>query len=101
MHKFGISILKTIILYIAFAFASVPLANAQQELSIQSEIMKETREIVVHLPKNYDPGRAEGYPVIYMLDAGSTDKLTAEIANYYNWGYSMPELIVIGIKNVR
>ncbi len=78
-----------------------PLAIAQQEFSIQSESMQETREIIVHLPKNYDPNSKEGYPVIYMLDAGSKDKMTAEIASYYNWGEIMPEVIVVGLKNVR
>ena len=101
MHKLSVSALKTILFYMAFAIASVPLAFAQQELSIQSESMQETREIVVHLPKNYDPDREEGYPVIYMLDAGAADKMTAEIASYYNWGDLMPEVIVIGLKNVR
>ena len=35
-----------------------------------------------------------------MLDAGSTDKLTAEMASFYHWGDLMPEVIVIGLKNV-
>ena len=100
MHKLSIPVLKTILFCMTFAIASVPLANAQQELSLQSENTQDTREIIVHLPKNYDPNHEEGYPVIYMLDAGSKDKLTAEIASYYNWGDLMPELIVIGLKNV-
>ncbi|WP_416877097.1 alpha/beta hydrolase [Litorimonas sp.] len=99
MPKPSISILKTMLFCLALV-ASAPLANAQEEFSIPSESLQDTREIIVHLPKNYDPNHEEGYPVIYMLDAGSTDKLTAEIAGYYNWGYSMPELIVIGLKNV-
>jgi len=101
MQKLSVSVLKTILFYMAFTIASVPLANAQQEFSIQSESMQDTREIVVHLPKNYDPDREEGYPVIYMLDAGAADKMTAEIASYYHWGDLMPEVIVIGLKNVR
>jgi predicted alpha/beta superfamily hydrolase len=84
----------------AFAMASIVPAIAQQEFSIQSENMQGTREIVVHLPKNYDPDRSEGYPVIYMLDAGSNDAMTAEMAGYYHWGDIMPEVIVIGLKNV-
>jgi predicted alpha/beta superfamily hydrolase len=79
---------------------SVSSSLGQQEFSIQSKNTQDTREIVVHLPKNYDPDREEGYPVIYMLDAGSTDKLTAEMASFYHWGDLMPEVIVIGLKNV-
>lgn len=99
MYNLSISIMKTILFFGVFAITSVPPAIAQQEFSIQSEAMQETREIVVHLPKNYDPDREEGYPVIYMLDAGAKDKLTAEMASYYHWGDLIPELIVIGLKN--
>lgn len=101
MYKLSVSSIKKFLFCVAFGVASDPLAIAQQEFSIQSEAMQETREIVVHLPKNYDANREEGYPVIYMLDAGSKDKLVAEIVSYYNWGELMPEAIVIGIKNVR
>ena len=101
MSKLTISAFKVILLPIAFAFASVPLANAQEEFSIRSESTQDTREIVVHLPTNYDPDREEGYPVIYMLDAGAKDKLTAELASYYHWGDLTPEIIVIGLKNVN
>lgn len=85
----------------ALTAVTAPSDSTQQEISIQSEAMQETREAVVHLPKNYDPDREEGYPVIYMLDEDSNVKMIAEMASYYNWGKLMPEVIVIGIKNVR
>ncbi len=99
MHRLSVSALKAILFCMAFAVASVPPAMAQ-EFSIQSDALQETREIVVHLPENYDPGREEGYPVIYMLDAKPKFSLTAEIANYYYWGDLIPELIVIGLGDV-
>ncbi len=101
MQKLSVSVLTTTLFYMAFTVAVTPPATAQEEFSIQSENTQDTREIIVHLPKNYDPDRDEGYPVIYMLDAGSKDKLTAEMASYYHWGDLMPEVIVIGLKNVR
>ena len=100
MHKLCASALKTILFYMVFAIAPASPALAQEEFSIESEAMQGTREIVVHLPKNYDANSEEGYPVIYMLDAGAADKMTAEIASYYHWGDLMPEVIVIGLKNV-
>ena len=99
MHNSNISALKTILFFMAFAIASIHPAMAQQEFSIQSEAMQDTREIVVHLPKNYDANSEKGYPVIYMTNAGSTDKLVAEIASYFNWTEIMPEVIVIGLKD--
>ncbi|WP_262696323.1 alpha/beta hydrolase [Kordiimonas aquimaris] len=101
MYKLSISLAKKFLFCVVFGVASAPLATAQQEFSIESEATQETREIVVHLPKNYDPNNEEGYPVIYMLDAGAKDKLTAEMASYYHWGDLMPEVIVIGLKNIR
>lgn len=101
MFQLTVSILKVFLFCMVFGAVSAPLAIAQQELSIQSEAMQETREIIVHLPKNYDPDRVEGYPVVYNLDAGFTDKLLAEIASFYNGAEDMPEIIVIGLKNVR
>lgn len=100
MYKVSISALKEILCSMAFAITSVPVAFAQEEFSVQSESMQETREIIVHLPENYDPDRDEGYPVIYMLDVPSKVKLTAEIASYYHWGDLIPELIVIGLTDV-
>ena len=101
MVKLGVSTLTALLFCVVFGALSAPLALAQEEFSIQSEAMQETREIVVHLPKNYDPDSEEGYPVIFNLDAGSTDKLIAEIASFYNWAEIMPEVIVVGLKNVR
>ena len=102
MYKLSVSILKAFLFCVVFGAASAPLVTAQEEFSIQSEAMQETREIIVHLPKNYDADSEEGYAVIYNLDAGSTDKLLAEIVSFYNWAEEMPEeVIVIGLKNVR
>jgi|GEM_PF-1195742 len=101
MPKLTIYVFKAILFCMVSAFVFSPSANAQEEFSIQSEHTQDTREFVVHLPKSYDPDREDGYPVIYMLDAGAADKLTAETAAFYHWGDLMPELIVISLKNVR
>ncbi len=101
MQKLCVIDLKTALLCLISAISAVSPASAQQELSIQSESTQDTREIVVHLPKNYDPNSEKGYAVIYMLDAGAADQMTAEIASYYHWGDLMPEVIVIGLENVN
>jgi predicted alpha/beta superfamily hydrolase len=101
MYRINVTILKAVLFSVMLGATFGSLTHAQQEISIESESMQDTREIVVHLPKNYDADREEGYPVIYMLDAGSTDRLTAEMAGFYHWGDLTPELIVIGLKNVR
>lgn len=65
--------------------------------SLQSDILQETREVVITLPQSYSPQKE--YPVLYMLDAGSlqsrsTDALEVLAAS----GYA-PETIVVGIPN--
>ncbi|NKB90298.1 MAG: hypothetical protein GKS06_18990 [Acidobacteria bacterium] len=91
------------------ALLSAQSTLAQQELSIESEAFQETREIIVHLPENYDPASEEGYPVIYALDpdnpeeepSGQYDDAIARAARDYHQAGIMPEAIVIGIRNIR
>ena len=100
MLRIDLYLLKIALFSIAFVIVSTPQAIAQQTLNFQSKYTQDSREIIVHLPENYDPDREDGYPVIYMLDAGAADKMTAEIAGFYHWGEIMPEVIVIGLKNM-
>jgi len=97
MFKSHATIVKAMLFFLVSSALFVPLANAQQNnFSLTSKIFQETREIVVHLPENYNPESKEGYPVFYMLDAEQeTDEIAAQpIAN-------APEVIVIAIHNVR
>lgn len=114
MFKFNTSFVKIFLFcLVSWAVSAPPAlaqASAQQDnFSIKSEILQETREIVVHLPENYDPDSKEGYPVLYMLDAGqgnhdgghTYDEIVAQIAHEHYKAKIMPEVIVIGIKNIR
>ena len=101
MNKTNTLTLKTILFSAFLGFNHIPFVYAQQDMTIQSESMQQAREITVHLPKSYDPNLAGGYSVIYMLDAGTKDKMTAELANYYNWAEVMPKVIVVGLKNIN
>ena len=55
MYKLAVSTLNAFLFCVVFGAASAPLALAQEKFSIRSEILQETREIIVHLPENYDP----------------------------------------------
>jgi len=103
MFKFSTSIVKVFLFGLASGAVSAQSALAQQDnFSIQSEILQETREIVVHLPENYDPENKDGYPVIYMLDADhEDDEIAARKAHAYFTAKIMPEVIVMAIKNIR
>ena len=90
MFKFSTSIVKIFLFFLVSGAVSDPSALAQQDnFSIKSEILQETREIVVHLPENYDPDSKEGYLVIYMLDADhEADEIAARTA-----GASQPNFL--------
>lgn len=64
--------------------------------SLYSEILKEQREIWVHLPEKMDSTKK--YPVIYLLDA-SVHFYTATGMLKLLTQWNMPESILVGIKN--
>ena len=63
-----------------------------------SKILGEERELIIHLPRDYDSTRV--CPVMYVLDGGSQD---IHIANKFGVltaaGYS-PQTIIVGIPNM-
>ena len=65
---------------------------------IRSRVLNEDREVIVHLPRNYDS--TARYPVMYVLDGGAQDDhlfRTLEILS--TAGYAPPTLVV-GIPNM-
>jgi len=97
MFKYPTSMVKLMLFLLVSGALVAPTASAQEaNFSFTSKIFQESRDIVVHLPKNYNPESSEGYPVFYMLDADQeTDEIAAQpMAN-------APEVIVIAIHNVR
>ncbi len=103
MFKFNTSFVKIFLFCLVSGAVSAPSALAQQDnFSIKSEILQETREMVVHLPENYDPDSKEGYPVLYMLDADHEgDEIAARTARDYHKAKMTPEVIVIAIHNIN
>jgi predicted alpha/beta superfamily hydrolase len=67
--------------------------------SIKSEILNETRSVLIHLPDNYN--QSQSYPVLYRLD-GETYLLMETIATTNRLVYSdeiAPEMIIVAIEN--
>ncbi|HKL09658.1 MAG TPA: alpha/beta hydrolase-fold protein [Bacteroidales bacterium] len=67
--------------------------------SIQSEILHETRNIIVHLPDSYNESKS--YPVLYRLD-GNTELLVETIATVNRIVYTdeiAPEMIIVAVEN--
>lgn len=66
--------------------------------SIYSNILKESRELYIHLPESYDSNSQRKYPVIYVLDGDVLLNAVSTVHDFY-WGGYMPEMIIVGISN--
>lgn len=66
--------------------------------SVYSKILKESREIYIQLPENYQPDGQLKYPVIYVLDGDVLLNAVSTVYSFY-WGGFLPEMIIVGISN--
>jgi predicted alpha/beta superfamily hydrolase len=65
--------------------------------TLQSDILQETREVIITLPQNYSAQKK--YPVLYMLDAGPLQDRSADVLEILAASDYAPETIVVGIPN--
>jgi predicted alpha/beta superfamily hydrolase len=87
----------------ALLFASASLQAGDviigQTMTLDSEILDETRSIKVWLPDDYT-GSGKSYPVFYLLDAEMTMRFAKAAATLAEFGGSRaPEMIVVGVEN--
>lgn len=98
------------ILYL-FVFSFFTLGKAQEKLTIGekytlfSNVLNESREIWVHLPKTYNDTSINPakYPVIYLLDGEINFEYYTGLTDFIaRTPYAdIPECIVVGIKNTE
>lgn len=99
---FTILCLATCLISLNPAFGQELSVNAGQKEIIKSKILNEDREILIHLPENYN-NSDKTYPVLYRLD-GSLILLTETfvIVNRLTYSYEItPEMIIVAIKNTE
>ena len=75
-----------------------PLVSAAKVLTIHSKILKEDREVIVHLPIDYDSSKQ--YPVMYVLDGSSLDEPVVNSFSVLSLAGFSSAVIVVGIPNV-
>jgi len=91
---------------------SAELDNDEQvasatKFTIRSEILNESRIVLVHVPDTYgwEAARENRYPVLYLLDGLAYFDATIGIAHHlgsYNAGVQrIPDLIVVAIQNTK
>ena len=104
--------MKYLLFIITFLFSSHLLANNIQKKPLvigesiiyQSKALAEPRQVNVYLPATYTNSKDKAYPVIYLLDGGLDEDLVhmSGLTQFlsFSWINTMPEAIVVGIKNV-
>lgn len=68
------------------------------QTKIHSTILNEEREIIIHLPRNYNKNKK--YTVMYVLDGSSQDKHISNKFNILSTAGYVPETIIVGLPNV-
>jgi predicted alpha/beta superfamily hydrolase len=71
-----------------------------QTLRFRSEILKEEREIFVHLPVGYNQNKLN-YPVLFVLDGDRHFSYSVGVEDFLSRVGRAPEMIVIGIPNIN
>jgi len=74
--------------------------EAGYRYSIDSKVLGETRELLIHLPKDYHNSDKK-YPVIYLLDGDGNFRHATSAINSLTSEDHMPEAILVGITNKK
>ena len=69
--------------------------------TITSEVLNESRELLIHLPNNYSRYKDTTYPVLYLLDGQRNFAHTVGTLDLLNQSGMAQEMIVIGITNTE
>ncbi len=98
---YGFLILLSCLISTQF-FGQEILSNGEKQI-VDSKILNEKREILIHLPKSYHDQNIKPakYPVIYLLDAETNFDYYAGMVDLLSkQPYAeIPEMIIVGIKN--
>ena len=69
-----------------------------REHKVSSSILERDFYLFVRLPEGYSENFDTKYPVIYLLDGGTTFPLLAGYYRYLMLGEEVPELIIVGVS---
>ena len=109
-HKFSVSQCRIAFLFMCSMLLGLRGAVAQSAPeflqqrgvsdTVHSELLNEDRLIYVDFPLDYTPGRAQKYPVAFLLDGDVLLPAAGTVQDYYSGGFT-PDMIIIGISNAE
>ncbi len=99
---------KTRLLFVAlFLVSFIPLFGQDDspkpytvgfETSIESEVLGESRPLLIYLPDNYEESE-NSYPVVYLMDGRGHFLHTVGAMQFLSRNQRMPQMIIVGIPN--
>ncbi|WP_223857987.1 alpha/beta hydrolase-fold protein [Salinimonas profundi] len=81
--------------------ASAKVRGKANIIAIDSEVLNETRELMVRLPNNYNRYTNKSYPVLYLLDGQGNFAHAAGTLDLLNQSGMAPEMIIVAINNTH
>lgn len=81
-----------------FFTCSVALVAQTTYKTLKSSKLGETRELKIHLPRNYEENKEKAYPIVVVLDGDYLFEPVAGNVDYYSYWEDIPEMIVVGIN---
>lgn len=69
--------------------------------SVTSKILEEQRELLIHLPNNYQLNTKLNYPVLYLLDGQRNFNHVVGSLDLHNQDNNAQEMIIVAIKNTH
>ncbi|MEP1445680.1 MAG: alpha/beta hydrolase-fold protein [Paraglaciecola sp.] len=69
--------------------------------ALQSKILNEQRDLLIHLPNNYHQHTTRQYPVLYLLDGQRNLRHTAGTLDLLNQDNKAQEMIIVAINNTH
>lgn len=81
--------------------ANAKVRGDAKVITVTSEILNESRELLIHLPNNYLRYKDTTYPVLYLLDGQRNFAHTVGTLDLLNQSGMAQEMIVVGITNTE
>jgi predicted alpha/beta superfamily hydrolase len=100
--KCALLFVSAFILTQAFSQTAKNNITVGEKVSMYSKVLGEKREVWVHLPASYSKGKANRYPVVYVLDGDENFLTITGIVNELSVKHGntdVPEMIIVGILN--
>ncbi|RZO97404.1 MAG: esterase, partial [Flavobacteriales bacterium] len=68
--------------------------------SFESEFLKESRELKIQLPRNYDDNTKKDYPLFIVLDGDYMFEAVSGSVDYLSYWGDIPESIIVGVNQI-